>query len=379
MNKTFLMAAVAAAALLSACGGGGGNNGETKVQISSVKVVGASLADSGTFGYKFTVQSATGTPYQVYSERIAATYGLGLCAHYVFGSSTGFTPQAACTNYAVAGAAINNYTAPTSPLSQLQQLRDVGATGFGRGDLLIVGEGSANDTATLLGAVSSPTNFQALMLTVLSPQVFGGAMTADPSGATAGVLYMQALADQLVAEIKASAIDKGATRIAVLNTLDVTKTPKFQAVLASLSAPQAAGITALAAAWVQAYNARLAANVLPYADKVVVVDFYKSFNDEIAAPAQYGLSNTTATVCDEVVNHGMTSLITAGTTALSNAPAVPLACNDFAASATTPRLNGGTTTWWQSYLYADNFHPTPYGHQLLAQLVAKRLTEAGWL
>ena len=56
------------------------------------------------------------------------------------------------------------------------------------------------------------------------------------------------------------------------------------------------------------------------------------------------------------------------------------ACTDTAASSITPSAGAdGTTTWWKKYLYADNFHPTPYGHQLLAQMVAKRLTEAGWL
>ena len=48
--------AAAAAALLSACGGGGSDDADTK--ITTVKVMGDSLADSGTFGYKFTVQAA---------------------------------------------------------------------------------------------------------------------------------------------------------------------------------------------------------------------------------------------------------------------------------------------------------------------------------
>jgi len=31
------------------------------------------------------------------------------------------------------------------------------------------------------------------------------------------------------------------------------------------------------------------------------------------------------------------------------------------------------------YLFADDVHPTPYGHKLLAQLVNKELILAGWL
>jgi len=56
---------------------------------------------------------------------------------------------------------------------------------------------------------------------------------------------------------------------------------------------------------------------------------------------------------------------------------VPAACTDAYASSMTSHAGGAD--WWKTYLFADNFHPTPYGHQLLAQLVAKRLTEAGWL
>jgi outer membrane lipase/esterase len=35
--------------------------------------------------------------------------------------------------------------------------------------------------------------------------------------------------------------------------------------------------------------------------------------------------------------------------------------------------------WWKSYAFSDGFHPTPYGHQLLAQLISLSLARAGWL
>jgi outer membrane lipase/esterase len=31
------------------------------------------------------------------------------------------------------------------------------------------------------------------------------------------------------------------------------------------------------------------------------------------------------------------------------------------------------------YQFADDVHPTPYGHQLLAQFAASELAKAGWL
>ena len=52
---TMRAAALTVAALVAACGGG------DKAPITSVKVMGDSLADSGTFGLKFTVQGAAHT------------------------------------------------------------------------------------------------------------------------------------------------------------------------------------------------------------------------------------------------------------------------------------------------------------------------------
>lgn len=382
--KPRILAAVAAA-ILSACGGGG-NDGSTKIDIGSVKVVGASLADSGTFGAKFTVQPTSGSDaYLVYPERVAATYGTSVCHAYSSADMVNYSANAGCTNYAVGGARIN-YTSGSTvveslPLSAIKQLVDAGTAGYGSNDLLIVGEAGANDAATLISAylataLSSTADFSTLVLTLVPPATVQANASSPP---TLGVLYMQALADKLVAAVKANALDKGATRIAILNTLDVTKTPRFQAALAQITAATnaatAAAIQQMAQTWITAFNARLAAGVQPYASNIIVVDFYTNFNNEMADPTQYGLSTVTATVCDQIVTGGTSP----GATTFSTASTIA-ACTDSAASAITPTVAAdGTSTWWKKYLFADNFHPTPYGHQLIAQMVSKRLTEAGWL
>jgi len=46
---------------------------------------------------------------------------------------------------------------------------------------------------------------------------------------------------------------------------------------------------------------------------------------------------------------------------------------------TPPAGATGGANWWQTYAFSDGFHPTPYGYQLLGQLVAKSLATAGWL
>ena len=397
--KHFMMAAIAAAALLSACGGGG-NSGETKASITSVKVIGASLADSGTFGYKYTVQPAGSTTYQVYTERLASTYGLPLCNAFSYASST-FSANAGCTNYAVAGAKVNNTvsnyttTSETSPLSGIYQLQTAGSVGFSSSDLVIVGELGANDAAdvataylTDLQSSGSTTYFSNLATTLLGSTVVANYSTylaSSTAAGTLGSLYMQALADKLFDAVVTNALNHGAQRIAVLNTLDITKTPKFQRTLTQLTqgygATTANGIQTLIQTWVQAYNTRLATRVASYSGKVVVVDFYTGFNDEMASPSQYGLSNTSMSVCDQTYGAATAytaTAYTAGAQALSTS-AVRTSCTDSYASSITPTSGDGTSNWWKTYLFADNFHPTPYGHQLLGQLVAKRLTEAGWL
>ena len=52
---------MATVGLLAACGGGGGADTTPKAKVTSVKVMGDSLSDSGTFGFKFTVQGSAPT------------------------------------------------------------------------------------------------------------------------------------------------------------------------------------------------------------------------------------------------------------------------------------------------------------------------------
>ena len=43
-----------------------------------------------------------------------------------------------------------------------------------------------------------------------------------------------------------------------------------------------------------------------------------------------------------------------------------------------PAGSDGTANWWKSYAFSDGFHPTPYGHDLLARRIMKSLADAGW-
>jgi phospholipase/lecithinase/hemolysin len=379
-----LVASTCLAALLAACGGGSGDT-TPRTAITSVKVFGDSLADSGTFRLpdanntkiRFTVQ---GADTQIYPERIAAAYGLGLCPFYLFTSTT-FTAnnlETGCSNFAIGGGRINSID-PTIPNVSPQlvgvQLATAatlaGAGGYTAGDLLVI-DGGGNDAADLIGAFltlqqnPASTTYTTLAASLLGAQV-GTILGAAPDAATGlaqvGGAYMQALATTFHGQIKAQALDKGAQHVVLINMPDVTNTPRFKAVLAQVAAgsSQAAAdqAKALFTQWISAFNATLA-GLVAGDGRVVLVDLFTAFNDEVAHPAQFGLDNVTDPLC-----------------ALSAGLPEFAACTADALSAAPP--TGGTADWWKRHLFSDGFHPSPYGHQLFYQRVSLDLARAGLL
>ena len=382
-----VLTALVAAAFLAACGGGGAEDPGNKVGITSIKTMGDSLSDVGTFAGVpgmpriFTVQGSDSEPNVLWTERVAANLGTPpLCAYYRY-TGTSFTSSAGCTSYAVGGARINAFTQPggqQSPRSVIKQINDAAAANgsYRASDLLLI-DGGGNDAADLIGAyLAAPRDggaSYAALLGSLLPAATVQSLLAQPQGAAqAGGVYMTALADLFYGTIKSQTLDKGAQHMAVLNMPPVTLTPRFKMVLRAVAAAQgeAAGTQAgvLFDTWVKTFNARLAQHV-GTDQRLIVVDFYQSFSNEIADPAQYGLTNVTTPACP-VTGTGSDGL-----------PTYTFAtCTASALSAMTPPADSnGTADWWQRYGFADGFHPSPYGHQLMGQMVALDLARAGWL
>ena len=384
MNRLRLaLTGLALAAMLAACGGSDEADTTPRVRIAALKVMGDSLADVGTFGgVRATVQ---GSESLMYPERLGLTYGLGRgCNFFVFtGTTFAPNPAAGCQNYAIGGGVINGAgsgLASVDPRIISVQLATATAAGnFGPDDLLLI-DGGGNDAAALVGAYLRAASdggvaYLGVLGTVLTPAQVAAAAGGGAAGlATAGGTYMQALADRFADQLRDGALNKGARRVALLNMPGITNTPRFQAVLdgiATASGGGTAGATARAQSealfkgWVEAFNARLAARFAGNS-AVVVIDFYKAFNDQIASPAQYGLSNVRGTACP------ITGVGSDGLPSYS----FPT-CTDTALSAAPPP--GAGAGWWRSYAFSDGFHPTPYGHQLLSQLIALELARAGWI
>jgi phospholipase/lecithinase/hemolysin len=182
---------------------------------------------------------------------------------------------------------------------------------------------------------------------------------------------MQALANQFHDAIKAQALDKGASKVVVLNLPDITLTPRFRSVLGAITqqagAAQAQQVQGLIQQWIGAFNAQLASRFAGNTN-VAIVDFYGALTDQTANPAKYGLTNAVDTACP-VVGVGGDGLPTYNF----------LTCTATALSAGNPPgglING--PNWWKTYLYSDSFHPTPYGHELLADAVTAAVRAKNW-
>ena len=214
---------------------------------------------------------------------------------------------------------------------------------------------------------------QALLSTLLPAATVNAGLAGGATGqAQVGGAYMVALADKFHDAIEANALSKGAQRVAVLNMPAIDKTPRLQQVLGGITATAGAAASAqvqgLLKAWLEAFNAQLDKRFAGNS-KVVVVDFYTSFNDQVANPAQFGLTNAKNTVCP-ITGQGADGL-----------PSYTFpTCTAAALSAQTPPAGAtGGADWWKTYAFSDSFHPTPYGHQLVSQLVSRSLARAGWL
>ena len=370
---------VLAALGLTACGGNDAL--PPKASVGKVYVMGDSLADAGTFGIKFTVQDASNPKgFQIWPQLVANAMGVDgsqQCNVYTFANNTfGLNSTAGCTNYAIGGGRIiagASNGGAASPLNVGVQLGMRAAAGnYSANDLVLI-DGGGNDAADLVGAYLGASSaaglqaFQAFLGQQLDAATIGALLPQTNGPALAAGAYMQTLADTFYGQIKTQVLDKGATRVAVLDMPDITLTPRFRAVLTGVAAAtNAATAQALQGAirqWIGAFNARLASRFAGDS-RVAVVPFFADFSDEVNNPSSYQLSNVTDAACP-VVGLGSDGL--------------PSYSFPTCTSAALDALPGKTPGWWKSYAFSDGFHPTPFGHQLLAASVSRALARAGWL
>ena len=351
---------LAAAALLAACGGGSDSKPDA-ITYTRLVSFGNSLSDVGSYkvsgiaaagGGKYTVN---GPDAKIWVERLAEAADVpapcaaqtGLNANE---SLVGFPPapvvdHADCYDYAQGGArvtdpiGIGNAATLAAGQSQgaLGQLTVPVKTQIT--NHLAANSGAFADTA--LVTVLAGANDLLVQLGVVSATVAGGGNAQD-AGKAANT-QMGVAGGELAAYIKQLVVANGAKRIVVVTLPDVSKTP--------FGLAQAQSTRDLIELMAFTFNSQLTQD-LADVPEVLIVDGYRIFRDIAANPGAYGVTNAVTPACDPAV-----------------AKLGSLAC-----SAAT--LIAGDTS---HYLFADPVHPTPYGHELIANAVIGALKDKGWL
>ena len=387
----------ACAVLLSACGGGGGSHDNPPPTPTPpvtpakpvLKIFGDSLMDSGTFGFKVTVQNSDKTkPFEIFPEKIASSLGASTPCPYFNFAVTGYVPNLACSNYAVGGGRINTrgdtkaVIDTANPLSIVNQM-SIGSSLLAASDIVLI-DGGANDIADLVGAYLAATtpdglaSFTNKLSTVLPPATVAALLTTTPTTTTlnaASLAYAQGLGQLMAKSINDKILARGVRKVVVVNAVDISMTPIFGGVMAALGvAPgsaQRAAVQASVRTWTNAYNATLASGLT--SSSVLVVDLNSQFTQFLTQPVQYGLTNTTVPACPKV-DGGLDAY---GLASLSQLPTV-LACNVTTLSSNIP-VGETSPNWWQSYAFADDLHPTPGLHALIGSYVLQQLVRVGWI
>lgn len=414
-----LLAACLAALLLAACGGGGGSDAVPATEaspppteaapvavgapapapaavappaaaapaapiassapasrITRLIVAGDSLADVGTFGFKFTVQdAASAAGFPIFPELVGTAHGLaGGCSFYMDNGSGGVVARGdpRCTNFAVGGGVILRGSGPQGIPAQLGDAAAALGGHFGPGDLLLV-DGGGNDASDLAAAyVVGATSRTGLLayIAFLAREVGVGDLIATIPGpdslARTTLLYMEKAADTLADAIHDHALVNGASQIAVLNVPDVTRTPRFTTAYEKLvqdkGTDEAAAVLATVRQAVGAFNARLQDRLQGDA-RVVVVDLRAAVDEELTHGGTYGLTDVAHAACPVTGQ---------------NSAGLPQWDLRTCTSAALDAAAGATPGWWTTWAFSDGFHPTPAGHRLLAATVNQALA-AAWL
>jgi outer membrane lipase/esterase len=354
MRYLRLGAAALAAAVLAACGGGGAGDQKPKVSYSALVSFGDSLSDVGTYKVG-TVAALGGGQYTIngpaaknWIELMAGTLQLaapcaamtGLDGDPTQGFSVPVARNTNCRAYAQGGARV------TSPVGPGNKLLGGGNAILGQLTVPVITQ-MQNHLAAVGGAYTG----NELVLTLAGGNdvfINLGAVGAGAATPTQAVTAMGVAGGELAGYIKALVLGNGAKRVVAVNLPDVSKTP-----FARSFDVQTQGLIQLMSS---TFNDQLKAGLAGTEANVLLVDAFTVSQSQASNPAQYGLTNVQLPACDlsPAKNPLGSSLICTANNLIAGGPV-------------------------DKYQFADGVHPTPYGYQLLAQLVSAEMAKKGWL
>ncbi|TDG03880.1 lipase [Paraburkholderia guartelaensis] len=322
--------------LLAACGGGGGGGGGggsssgTSTPAGGVKLqvvsFGDSLSDVGTYaplasavgGGRFTTN-----PGQVWSQDIAQYYGDTLNAAYTVGLDHKLSAQGGF-GYAEGGSTV------ATPANQYDFLSDV------------IGNIEMPVNQQVSSYISAHGTFNSGQLVL----VWAGANDVLRAGNPPTANTVVQTAATTLAQIVGQIVQAGATHVVVINVPNIGLSPK-----GITSADGGANLTQLS----QLFNSTLngALQTAGLQGKVIEVDSYTWITQLIANFQTNGFSvSNTAQACDPSKTPDNTSLLCS--------PATYVAAHAD-----------------QTYMFADDLHPTTHTHSLFAQFVEQQIAASG--
>ena len=389
-NRAGALRAAVLVGLLALAGCGGEENTTQQATPPRIVAFGDSLIDTGTFGAKAVTQGSKPTgagSNPVLTTAVATGFGsTEPCAYFRTNGSGGFTTSSGCTNFGIGGAKVNNPGAPTSPIGINVQLTTA-ATAIGTyqaSDLVLI-DAAGNDVADLIVAflamqqTGNPAQFIALTSSVLGPSV-AQQIAAAPATAPAqvGTAYMATLATLLHSTVKTTVLDKGAQRVVVVGQVRVTATPRLNVVLTGLAKSLGAAgpatrtqLEGLFADWINAFNLNLEAKFAGDS-RVLVFNGYQLMGQMISNPTAYGLTNVVDASCPPVGLDPATGPIYNLSTCTEAAAAA------WVGSGTSPITGKALGGDWRTYLFSDNFHPTPKAYTIVGDAIVAAAKARGW-
>ena len=325
-------------ALLAACGGNSGNGGSNAssgggnasgpaggISLQTVSF-GDSLSDVGTFaplasavgGGRFTTN-----PGQVWTQLVAQYYGDTLRAAYTIGFDHQLSPQGGF-GYAEGGSTV------ATPANLNNFLVDV------------IGDIEMPVTQQVTSYLAAHGSFNAGQLVL----VWAGANDVLRAGTLPGAAPTVQTAATTLAQTIGQIVQNGATHVVVVNLPNIGLSPKGLA-----SADGGANLTQLSQLFNDTLNAALQSNGLQ--GKVIQVDSYGWINQIFANFQANGFTvSNTSQACNPSKTPRDTSLL----------------CSP--ATYSTPNAD-------QTYMFADDLHPTTRMHALFAQFVERQIASSG--
>ncbi|WP_341314015.1 SGNH/GDSL hydrolase family protein [Paraburkholderia sp. IMGN_8] len=320
-------------ALLTACGGhgGGSSNGSNSATPAGgihLQVVsfGDSLSDVGTYAPIGSVLGGgrfTTNPGQVWTQDVAQYYGDTLSAAFTIDITHKLSAQSGL-GYAEGGATV------ATPANLYDFLADV------------IGNIEMPVNQQVSSYLAAHGNFNSNQLVL----VWVGSNDVLRAGALPAAAQTVQTAANTLAQVVGQIVQNGATHVVVVNVPNVGRSPK------GIASPDGgANLTQLSQIFNDSLNAALQANGLQ--GKVIQIDSYTWVNQIVVNFQVNGFAvSNTSVACDPAKTpHATALLCSPGTYVTANAD--------------------------QTYIFADDLHPTTRLHALFAQFVEQQIARSG--